>query len=115
MQGVGRALATFLNKYMSSIKNLCVDFDDLVAQFIRMHREDKSGHPFYIYPTNTDKKEDYNYHVTLNRPTFRDRDDPTFKCISVQVNNSDDMSIDEFMKMCGEDTGILAIYLDPLP
>ncbi|MHA2064318.1 MAG: hypothetical protein ACXABY_08055 [Candidatus Thorarchaeota archaeon] len=98
--GVGERLATFLKNAvlvngvpypapeMKEEKFMCNGFDDLVARFIRKHKEDKAG-GFYIYPAIPNQDQDYNYYVT-------NTDDG----IKVKVNKSPEMTIDEFYKMC---------------
>lgn len=89
LEGVGRTLATYL-------KNPEYDlFDDLVARFIRKYREDKTRHPFYIYPAIAGQKADYNYYVKEDRDSR----------LIVQVNDSGYMSVDELLKMCETNTG----------
>ena len=109
LEGVGCTLATFLNNVVIGPieypkpeykKNaiLCNGFDDVVARYIRMHREDKSYHPFYIYPAIAGQKEEYNYYVTYKNDA---------ESISVKVNDSNEMSIDEFLELCAANTGML--------
>lgn len=116
--GVGHALATFLKKILynpKSKENLITTtgFGDLVAQFISMHRVDKSSHPFYILPAIHGQKRKYNYYVTKNK-SYATWVQFWYRCyttdgIQVRMNNSKEMSVAEFVKMCAADTGITNI------
>ncbi len=99
LEGVGYTLANFLKNVVIDYGFLqkeredhqiaCGGFDDMVARYITKIREDKPGHPLHLSPNVTGLEEEYNYHV---RNTMRG--------IYVQVNNSDQMSVDQFLKTC---------------
>lgn len=99
LDGVGYTLATFLDHvvidYSVVIKDggddeiTCGGFHDMVARYITKVKEDKAGHPFYLSPNVTDLEEEFTYHVRN-----------TMKGIFVQVNDSQQMNVQQFLKIC---------------
>ena len=106
LDGVGLTLATFLKhavidygfKEREDTEIACGGFADLVARYITKIKEDKPGHPFYVAPNVPGLEEEYNYHVKN-----------TIRGVFVQVNDSENMSVDEFLKICKtqRNTGIM--------
>ena len=93
LQGVGHTLAKFLQWWNENVHDQ--DFGSIVASFITNTKENSPGHPFYFCPAVADQAEEYNYFVTSNGEK-----------LSIRVNNSAEMSVEEFQEMCGITTGI---------
>ena len=112
LTGVGRVLASFLKKVKlvngftlcpapnyNEGEIICNGFDDVVAQFIRRHKEVKPvpfqspPSPFYIFPAVEGQEEEFTYYVTNNGNS-----------ITIRVNNyeakSEEMTIEEFYQLC---------------
>ena len=91
LDGVGHHLASFLKKNADGEH---VDMEELAANYIRQHREDKAGHPFYIYPVAAIEGSNCNcvlYYV------FRQLYHPGRTM--VQMSKSAALSFDEFLKI----------------
>lgn len=92
------------------LKDLCVDmveeyvirrfnFYNLVARYVRKIKMDKPGHPFYLCPSSPGCEADYNYYVLWDDSVRRITDQP-IKKVRVKINDSHEMTVDEFLEMC---------------
>lgn len=101
--GLATLLSTYIGLYprqfnCDPLHSKCLA-NRVAARFIREHKEDKPGY-FYIRPNTVDQKEEYNYYVTFCNGC-EDCRKHGIGSVHIQVNDSEKMSIKEFVKMCG--------------
>lgn len=105
LKGVGKELVSFLRscvivngvssrdeeKCEKENKILCNGFGCLVAQYVAKHKTGPLH--FYVMPFTSKLEQEYNYIVTY--------DEKSKDQITISVNDSKKMSLEEFEKCCG--------------